>query len=150
MDLDTLMDYIMKTYQSSKLYRADKLDCGLAPFHQMYIYRICRSPGSSQDFLARSLGVSKSNVARQLSALEQGGFITRSPDPDDRRALRVYPTAKAKALFPQVEQLIREWEQRLLEPFTAHEKEEFLLLMKRAAVCAAELAGEESGARGRE
>ena len=79
--MDTLMDFIMKTYQSSKRYRAEKLDCGLVPFHQLYIYRICRHPGGSQDWLARALCISKSNVTRQLTTLEQAGFVTRSPDP---------------------------------------------------------------------
>ena len=145
--MDTLMDFIMKTYQSSKRYRADKLDCGLAPFQELYIYRICRRPGESQDWLARTLCINKSNVARQLLSLEQSGFVTRSPDPNDRRILRVYPTEKAKEIFPQVEQLIHEWETLVLEPFTAEERSVFIDLMKRVSVRSAELAGEESGAK---
>lgn len=148
--MDTLMDFIMKTYQSSKRYRAEKLDCGLVPFHQLYIYRICRHPGGSQDWLARALCISKSNVTRQLTTLEQAGFVTRSPDPDDRRIMRVYPTEKAEEVFPQVEKLIREWETLLLDQFTEEEKSVFLNLMKRAASRAAELAGEESGAKKKE
>ena len=50
--------------------------------------RICRQPGWTQEELARDLNVHKSSVTRTLAALENGGWITRAPDPEDRRALR--------------------------------------------------------------
>jgi len=42
--------------------------------------------------LARALGVEPSTVTRQVQVLEAAGCVSRSPDPDDRRAHRVAVT----------------------------------------------------------
>ena len=57
--METLLDFLTKLYQSSKRYR-EKLDCPLSAFQQLYVCQACRSPGSSQDAIARRLCVSKS------------------------------------------------------------------------------------------
>ena len=39
--------------------------------------------------LANRLGVEASHVTRQVQQLEKSGYVTRVPDPDDRRAQRI-------------------------------------------------------------
>jgi DNA-binding MarR family transcriptional regulator len=42
--------------------------------------------------LGRLLGVEASHITRQVQHLEKGGFVTRVPDPADRRAQRIQLT----------------------------------------------------------
>ena len=45
---------------------------GLKSFHASYLVTLYREPGISQDKLAKAILVDKSNVARQIAALEMG------------------------------------------------------------------------------
>lgn len=56
-----------------------------------------------QDRLVQELDISKPAVSRTLQSLEDKGFVVRRPDPGDRRVQRVFLTAKARAIGPQVE-----------------------------------------------
>jgi DNA-binding MarR family transcriptional regulator len=51
--------------------------------------------------LADTLAVSEVTVARFVRALEENGWVARTPDPDDRRAMLLVPTSKAKAALPR-------------------------------------------------
>ena len=78
--------------------------------------------------------VDKSTVARQASVLEDGGFITRTPSPKDKRVLQLYPTEKTLELLPKLTQAMDSWEQELLQDLTSEEKAVFESLF--AKVCA--------------
>ena len=94
---------------------------------------MCREPGTTQDAIAREIYVNKSNVTRQLAALEQNGFVERRPCETDSRAMEVYPTEKALAVLPEVRAVLREWNECITADFTEEEKEQFKDLLARAA-----------------
>ena len=75
----------------------------------------------------------KSNVARQLASLEEKGFITRTPDPQDRRSLLVWPTQKAYDAIPAIREAHRSWNERILEGFSEQERREVALYAQRLA-----------------
>ena len=77
--------------------------------------------------------MNKSNVARQLAHLEEGGFVTRQYSETDKRMLLVYPTEKALQLLPTIADIHRAWRSYLTESFTAEELELFSALLDRAA-----------------
>ncbi|MDT0317727.1 MarR family winged helix-turn-helix transcriptional regulator [Streptomyces millisiae] len=52
--------------------------------------------------LAARLSVEASHVTRQVQHLERSGFVTRVPDPDDRRAQRVQLTEAGRAAVRRV------------------------------------------------
>ena len=91
--------------------------------HASYLREICATPGISQDKLAARICINKSNVARQAAALEEGGFITRVPSPEDKRVMGLYPTEKTLALLPQMNAILNEWEDCLTAGVTAEELE---------------------------
>ncbi len=97
--------------------------CALKGFHSKYLLAICNSPGLSQDAIAKRLFVNKSNVARQLAALEKEGYVTRSPDPSDKRVSLVYPSEKALSVLPVIRAANTEWRGIITEGFTEGEKE---------------------------
>lgn len=129
--MDSLMKYVSRIHRCAGRYRADKID-GLNGFQHTYIFHICKRPGISQEELARHICVNKSNVTRQLGALEQSGFVRREPDTEDRRMLRVFPTEKAEAAYPRVRALMEEWNGLLLEDFTPEERAVLTSLLDRA------------------
>ena len=126
--------YIMTIARCSNQFRSERLrDTGLCGQHCAYILRVCREPGTTQDAIAREIYVNKSNVTRQLAALEQNGFVERRPCETDSRAMEVYPTEKALAELPEVHAVLREWNECITADFTEEEKEQFKDLLARAA-----------------
>ncbi len=126
------------------LYRARRLaDTGIDPYNYYYLFHICRNPGLSQDALARALYVNKSSVTRHLTHLEQAGFLTRTPDPEDRRVLLLHPTDKAREILPFLREISRDWKEALTNGFTPEETELFESLLARAFENAKRAADEE-------
>lgn len=139
--MDTFMRFIKKISRCFTLYRGKRLEnSGLNGYQHPYLLAVCDQPGISQEQLAGRLYVNKSNVARQLSALEQGGFIRRESDAADRRLLRVFPTEKAEALIPSIRKVTEEWNSGLLQDLSAAEQEQLLALLETIAQRAAEQA----------
>lgn len=67
---------------------------------------IDRHPGIGPSEIATELGLRSGNMSAALRALDAKGLILRTPDPDDRRAVRVFPTPTAAA---NIELLRAQW-----------------------------------------
>ena len=142
----TFMRHVNVTHRCYFTYSSNMLQVeGLNAHQHRYIARICRKPGLLQDELVRDIYVNKSNVARQLSQLEQHGFIRREPCPEDRRQLRVYPTKKAMDILPQVLFVRGNWNSKLLGCLTPEEQENLMSMMEKVAKRAEELVRESAG-----
>lgn len=118
-----MMRLINRTARLGEMYRNEKMkQYGLKGMHHTYILNICNNPGVTQERLAEIIFVNKSNVTRQLNNLEKAGYITRSPDPKDGRKLLVYPTDKASEVYPKVAEILKEWNDIILEGFSVEEQ----------------------------
>jgi DNA-binding MarR family transcriptional regulator len=109
---------------------------GLKACHASYLMEICATPGISQDKLAQRICINKSNVARQAAALEEDGYIRRTPSQTDKRVMELYPTEKTLAVLPEIEQILKNWDAALMEGLTPEEMElagQVLLRMKNKA-----------------
>lgn len=109
---------------------------GLKACHASYLMEICATPGISQDKLAQRICINKSNVARQAAALEEDGYIRRTPSQTDKRVMELYPTEKTLAVLPEIEQILKDWDAALMEGLTPEEMElagKVLLRMKNKA-----------------
>ena len=71
-------------------------------------------------------------VSGLLARLEAKGFVTCTPDPDDRRCKRVAETAKAEQCHLAIHETFRELEQQTLRGFTPAEIASLLALLDRA------------------
>ncbi len=140
------MKYINKTSRCAALYRQENLEQeGISGYQDIYILLVCRHPGISQEQLARRICVNKSSVTRQVSDLEQKGYVVRQPDGHDRRVLQVFPTEKAQAVLPKVRKLYRDWNEYLLKEFSPEEKEQLGDMLKRVMERALAATGREQG-----
>ncbi|MBQ9099623.1 MAG: MarR family transcriptional regulator [Clostridia bacterium] len=120
-------------WRCGTVFRGDRLEgTGVGPYNYFYLFYICRHPGVSQETLAKALFVNKSSVTRHLTHLESEGFLTRTPDPEDRRVLLVHPTDKANALLPFLREVGQEWRAALTDGFTDAETAQFEALLEKA------------------
>jgi MarR family transcriptional regulator, transcriptional regulator for hemolysin len=67
--------------------------------------RLDRSEGLNQSELAEVLDLQPITLTRLLDKLCDSGLIERRPDPDDRRAKRLFLTAAARPLLKQLSAL---------------------------------------------
>ena len=115
------------------LFRTARLsNTGISPCDRPYLFYICHHNEVPQDALKGALFVNKSSVARRLSHLEKEGFVTRRPDPTDRRVLLVSPTEKAKEILPLLRDMAHKWNDIITEGFTKEELDTFSTLLTRA------------------
>src|SRR5947209_12117053 len=75
---------------------------GLALSQFEALARIGLKPGMVQQDLVPQLLVTKGNVGAMLDRLESGHLIERRPDPQDRRANRLFLTRSGKALVTEL------------------------------------------------
>ena len=66
--------------------------------------------------------MNKSNVTRQLAALESSGYVIRRPSYSDKRVIECYPTVKADDILPLIYDMLRSWDEYLTEGFTEEER----------------------------
>ncbi|MHB8233047.1 MAG: MarR family winged helix-turn-helix transcriptional regulator [Solirubrobacteraceae bacterium] len=72
--------------------------------------------------LARQVGVTSGAVTGALDRLERAGYARRTPDPDDRRRVRVEVTAAFRGRAEEIwGPLAAEWQRRLGSRYTAAE-----------------------------
>ncbi len=117
------MKQLGEVWRCANLYRTAQYEAlGIGSYQDSYILYLCRHPGTPQEKLSEVIYVHRSNVARQLSSLEEKGFITRSPDPEDRRSLLVYPTQKALDAIPAIRAVHNRWNEKVLEGFSEEER----------------------------
>ena len=122
------MPHIIKTMNEitrcGMQYRTDNLEpLGLKSCHASYLREICRSPGISQDTLARRICINKSNIARQIVVLEEGGFVERRSSQEDKRVMELYPTEKTLELLPELRKVLGGWSRYLTQDLTEEEKD---------------------------
>jgi hypothetical protein len=121
------------------LFRAEKLENGeLGACHHSYIIAICRNPGITAEELSRRLCVNKSNVARNLSYLEDKGYVKREQSQEDKRALLCYPTEKMLRVLPRVREIVAEWNRLLTSDLSEEELSAFASTLDKIALRARE------------
>lgn len=117
------MRQISITYRCAMRFRERELaDTGLAGCQTPYLTTLYRQPGISQEEMARSLNVNKSSVTRQLSLLEEKGYVRRESSPTDKRIILVYPTEKALAVRERLFRCYHDWSSYLTQDFSEEEK----------------------------
>lgn len=127
-----LLKWLSVTDRFYKIY----LDKQLAPFglnssQYMFLIKICRSPGILQDALLDMFYVHHSNIVRTVAALEKQGLITRSPNDQDKRTCKLFPTDRALSIIDDVQAACEKTEALLLQGIGESEQALLLELLTR-------------------
>lgn len=126
------MKYINIISRCAFQYRNEQFaDSDLNGLQCTYILYICNNPGISQEQLSKIIYINKSNVTRQLAALEENGYVERRISGEDKRVIEVYPTEKAQDILPRVRQVFYDWNRYLTEDFQEEEKAVLNSLLER-------------------
>lgn len=110
---------------------------GLNGAQFLFLHRLTMRDGLSQEEINEELSFDKGFLARIAKSLEQGGYIVRKVNPEDRRAYKLFLTDKGKALESTVFRTLDEWDNAILDDVTEEEieviKNVFNGMIKRAA-----------------
>lgn len=132
--MPSITRYINVISRCGNMYRNERLrDTDLGASHSPYLFTICRSPGISQEQLARKIYINKSNVTRNLAVLEKNGYIERRPSETDKRVMLVYPTQKAEDTLPLLREIMHDWNAMIADDFSEEELELFRSMLARIA-----------------
>ena len=127
-----LMHHVTDIARCAALYRQEELaSLGLKSCHASYLAAICTYPGITQDQLARRIFINKSNVARQLVILEEDGFVERKPSPEDKRAIQVFPTEKARDVMPEIARIFRCWASFVAQDLSEEERKILVSMLEK-------------------
>lgn len=137
----SLMKNIVTIARCATLYQdAQMLQSGITGYQAPYISIICENPGVTQDELAQRLHVNRSSVSRQVSMLEENGFVIRKRSEYDRRAILVYPTKQMEQVLPRVCEVYASWRSQISTALSAEELDVLESLLCKLAVRAEEVA----------
>ena len=114
--MSRFMKMLNNISRSQAIYRHSRISAeDLQTGHYAFVLAICREPGRSQEDLAKELCINKSTVTRNLNYLEEKGYISRNPLPNDKRQFSIYPTKKMLGFLPEIKQASTEWMMLLSE-----------------------------------
>ncbi len=85
----------------------------------------------SQAELGRRTGIDRSDMVAAVNDLAERGFVTRSPDPGDRRRNIVGLTRSGADHLRELDDRLAVAQDELLVGFTAAERANFILLLTR-------------------
>ncbi len=114
------------------------VNSSLAPYRigagqHAYLLALNDTEGLTQEDLAKLFQLDKATVARAVAKLESEGYVKRETDNHDRRAYRLFLTQAARALIPEIQKTLKEWENALLKGMERAEREAFSAFLLRAA-----------------
>ena len=124
--MSKFMKMLNNISRSQAVYRHARISADdLMGGHYAFVLAICRHPGRSQEELARELCLNKSTVARNINYLEEKGYVSRAPLPNDKRQFSVHPTEKMLSVLPEIREASAEWMTLLSEGVAQEELDIF-------------------------
>jgi DNA-binding MarR family transcriptional regulator len=115
---------------------AERGHAAVRPAHAA-VFQYLDDTGTTVSTLAARAQMTKQAMAELVGHLERHGYVVRVPDPADRRAKLVQPTATGREVVAIAQELVPEVEQRIdaaLGPDRARELRRDLETLQRAAL----------------
>lgn len=100
---------------------------GLTPIQHLILEALWEKDGLSAGDIGKKLVFDGATLSGVLDRLATGGWVTKAPDSEDKRVLRIYLTSKSKDLKPKLSEERDQTNNYLLDRFTLEEK----VLLKR-------------------
>jgi DNA-binding MarR family transcriptional regulator len=95
-------------------FAAALLDADVTPAQARALRMVLEAGSMRPSALAERLHIAARSATEVVDALEERGLVERGPDPDDRRATLVRPTAAARAELAEVDRVRHEQSERFL------------------------------------
>jgi DNA-binding MarR family transcriptional regulator len=114
---------------------------GADPRTYAVLVALASDDGQSQRQLSARLGIHRNAMVTVIDNLERRGLAKRLPHPDDRRAVAVTLTAKARHLLPALDEQGRALEDEISTPLSSQERDTLRHLLQRIAAGAGLIPG---------
>jgi DNA-binding MarR family transcriptional regulator len=114
---------------------------GADPRTYAVLLALAGADGQSQRQLSERLGIHRNAMVTVIDNLEQRGLAKRLTHPDDRRAVAVTLTAKARRLLPALHDQGRDLEDEITAPLSSTERATLRRLLQRVAAGAGLIPG---------
>lgn len=129
------LDLVLDLTRALRRRGVDTSPWGLSP-HQaralgMINRRCATEDGVRLSDLAAALRIAPRSATEVVDALEQADLVHRSPDPQDRRAVRVAPTSQGTRVATEIAQARRREHERILSVLDAAERRQLETLLGR-------------------
>jgi DNA-binding MarR family transcriptional regulator len=95
---------------------------GLTNMQHLVLEGLWYQPGMTATELSKLLILDKATLSGVLDRMVETGWIVKSPDPEDRRVQRIYPSEEANRLKPELIEKRKEANQEILEMFSPEER----------------------------
>lgn len=102
---------------------------GLTAAQALVILIVCDFDVLTQDEITKRLSLDKSVIAKTVTKLEDTGFLLRSTNAKDKRTYDIYPTDKARAVYPMIKEEVEHCFQRMTQQMTEEERATFRRLL---------------------
>lgn len=109
-----------------KRFEARGQEYGLSSAQWRLLVYLIKGDITAQARLAELLEIEPISVSRLVDRMEEGGWVERRPDPNDRRVRQVFPTKKARAVFDEVKSMATEIFEQAFAGMSATEREALL------------------------
>ena len=93
------------------------------------LFHLSQNEGIKQVALAEILEVQPITLTRLVDRLEDAGWAERRPDPSDRRAFRLFVTARAQPVLERIRELATETREEAMKGLGRREREHLLDLL---------------------
>lgn len=114
---------------------------GADPRTYAVLLALASADGQSQRQLSERLGIHRNAMVTVIDNLERQGLAKRLPHPDDRRAVAVTLTTKARRLLPALHEQGRDLEDQIVSPLSLKERDTLRRLLQRIAAGAGLIPG---------
>jgi DNA-binding MarR family transcriptional regulator len=106
---------------------------GLSSGQLFTLIHLAHEQGITQDTLVRRFRVDKGTVARAVRRLEDAGYISRTVDHENRRAVRIFLTEKGEDIVPEIIRIDREWEEAVFAGLADEERRQAEAILRTIA-----------------
>jgi DNA-binding MarR family transcriptional regulator/catechol 2,3-dioxygenase-like lactoylglutathione lyase family enzyme len=140
----TLMRAARGAYAQSIQARLHAIGVDDLPRNGVFVLAGIDPTGGPRQDLPTGLGVSKQAVSQVIDVLVSRGYLTRSPDPGDRRRISLELTGRGQQVVDAARHGVEDVNQRLLERVSADQVEAMRVVL--AALAEIKVSGLETGA----
>jgi DNA-binding MarR family transcriptional regulator len=104
---------------------------GVRKWHYAVLATLAEFGPAAQADIGRRLGVDRSDMVALLNDLQAEGYISRAPDPTDRRRNSVVLTPAGRTVLDRFDRLVIEADDTLLRSLSPGERDHLATLLER-------------------
>lgn len=104
---------------------------GLRMISYSVLNMIVFNPGLRQAHLAQALSIERPNLVTIVDELQAAGWVTRNPDPTDRRAFALQVTPAGRNVHDAALRLLDSHETRMMQDMTQEERRTLIRALRK-------------------